>query len=693
FDLREVEQVVDETRQLLRFAVDDAVVLVRALAVLQPPELERLGEQLDERERRLQIVRDARHEVRFHLRDPHLARRGADDEEDADGEERGEQPEHRALRTLARGDDRGDRLRAVAGAQPPLIGLAILRRDVLLQLGVEEDERERPFVDPRRRRGPGRRVDDASVAVEDRHRERGEAGRPFRFLQAAGDEGRQEPLAETVLVDAQRDEAGQLVARRRLPADLRLEVHVTPVDDRVEERDRMLLRRELAHAADDERAFRHLRREAVRLAVVGEHLAAVQRRVIGPDVEARDEWFGGESLLEGRRDEREIERFGLRLADAQQDVDVRRLQRVLQPLRETVGRFLRELAQDDRRRLAERRDRSELEVEEAGDGNQDGDRESRREPDAAITQPFHRTLLLRRGLRLVRQEALNLFHGVVDLDVERHLAERRGRAAGVAGDAVVLARRRVRIVRAAAAALAGRWYRVAFRRRDQLFAHPALVAAEVEHRRRVGDAGVRARRVTVIDEPLVEIALRFRVDLVAEVHVLSLRRVLRVHLLGGRLVGRRLAAAVIAHQDHVLEAGRHRLIGDALEDRLQQFGREADRTGQIRAGVVRRVRQHRQVQRVAEAQRDRLDDRLAHQRVAAVDVLRPALLGSARVDERRRLALGEGLLHFGPRHHREFDVRLLGGGRFLGLRERGRGDERARGDGKGSAPHCVAPLS
>src|SRR5581483_9804425 len=93
----------------------------------------------------------------------------------------------------------------------------------------------------------------------------------------------------------QRDEAGQLVARRRLPADLRLEVHVTPVDDRVEERDRMLLRRELAHAADDERAFRHLRREAVRLAVVGEHLAAVQRRVIGPDVEARDEWFGGAS--------------------------------------------------------------------------------------------------------------------------------------------------------------------------------------------------------------------------------------------------------------------------------------------------------------------------------------------------------------------------------------------------------------
>src|SRR5262245_9275732 len=43
-DLREVEQVVDEACQLPRFAVDDAVVLVGAVGVLQPSELQRFRE-------------------------------------------------------------------------------------------------------------------------------------------------------------------------------------------------------------------------------------------------------------------------------------------------------------------------------------------------------------------------------------------------------------------------------------------------------------------------------------------------------------------------------------------------------------------------------------------------------------------------------------------------------------------------
>src|SRR5206468_5771060 len=113
-------------------------------------------------------------------------------------------------------------------------------------------------------------------------------------------------------------------------------------------------------------------------------------------------------------------------------------------------------------------------------------------------------LRLRGGLALVRQEALDLLHGVIDLDVEGLLAERGRRAAGVAADTVVLARRRVGIVTAAAAARAGRRHRVAFGRRNQILAHPALVAAEVQHRRRVGDAGVRAARITVLLQPLVE---------------------------------------------------------------------------------------------------------------------------------------------------------------------------------------------
>src|SRR3989442_3156635 len=66
-DLREVEQVVDQPRQLAPLAVDDSVVLGRPPRVLQPSELQRFRAELNERERRLEIVRDARHEVRLHL--------------------------------------------------------------------------------------------------------------------------------------------------------------------------------------------------------------------------------------------------------------------------------------------------------------------------------------------------------------------------------------------------------------------------------------------------------------------------------------------------------------------------------------------------------------------------------------------------------------------------------------------------
>src|SRR2546426_2807918 len=109
---------------------------------------------------------------------------------------------------------------------------------------------------------------------------------------------------------------------------------------------------------------------------------------------------------------------------------------------------------------------------------------------ACPARPAYPALLLRRRLRLIREKALNLFHRVVDLDIELHLAERRGRFPRVAGDAVVLARRRgprcgsrvgaarrVRIRLSAAAPLAaraGRRHRIAFSRRDQLFPHPAF---------------------------------------------------------------------------------------------------------------------------------------------------------------------------------------------------------------------------
>ena len=224
--------------------------------------------------------------------------------------------------------------------------------------------------------------------------------------------------------------------------------------------------------------------------------------------------------------------------------------------------------------------------------------------------------------------------------------------------------------------------RIAFGGRNQLLAHPAFVSAEVEHRGGIRDAGVRAARIAVILQPLVEVPLRLGVDLVAEEHVSAFGRVLRVHFLRDLRVGLRLAAAVVAHDDDVLEAGRHRLLGDALEDGAEELRRQADRAGQLRAGVVRRVGQHRHRDRVAEPERDRLDDLAAHQRVAAVDVLRSALLGAAGVDERCRLAGRDRRLHLGPRHHLEFDE-VFFRRRFGRLRERRRGrqqEQRNRGE-------------
>jgi hypothetical protein len=97
-DLREVEQVVDEARQLTRLAVNDAVVLVRALRVLQPSKLQRFGEQLDQRQRRFQVVRHAGDEARFQLRHAHLAGGRSRDEEDADRHHAGQHRHHRPLR-------------------------------------------------------------------------------------------------------------------------------------------------------------------------------------------------------------------------------------------------------------------------------------------------------------------------------------------------------------------------------------------------------------------------------------------------------------------------------------------------------------------------------------------------------------------------------------------------------------------
>ena len=200
------------------------------------------------------------------------------------------------------------------------------------------------------------------------------------------DERRKELAAQPFRVDAQRHEAGQLVARGEAEAQLRLKIRGPAVDGRLEERDGVLLGRELLEARYQHRGLRHVGREVAMLAVVGEHLVAVLDRQVGPHVVAIDERLGVQAFIERRRDEREIEGFGLRLRHAQQHVDVGRLERVLQALRDAVGSLLTQLAQDDGRRLAQRGDRAELKVEEAGNRNRNRDGQRRCEPDAAITE-------------------------------------------------------------------------------------------------------------------------------------------------------------------------------------------------------------------------------------------------------------------------------------------------------------------
>src|SRR5436190_12719774 len=99
-------------------------------------------------------------------------------------------------------------------------------------------------------------------------------------------------------------------------------------------------------------------------------------------------------------------------------------------------------------------------------------------------RPPSATRLLLRALRA--QELRDLTRRVLDLHVELALAELDTGAPRVAGDSVVDARRRVRIGLATSAApLPGLRRRIADGRLDEILAHPALVATEVQHRGRI----------------------------------------------------------------------------------------------------------------------------------------------------------------------------------------------------------------
>ena len=87
-----------------------------------------------------------------------------------------------------------------------------------------------------------------------------------------------------------------------------------------------------------------------------------------------------------------------------------------------------------------------------------------------------------------------------------------------------------------------------------------------------------------------------------------------------------------------------KVLDDARQYGREELGGEADRARKRGAGVVRGVRQHGHHDRVAEAERDVLRDVARHEVVAAVRVLRPALLGAAGGHERHGLAMLDGVL-------------------------------------------------
>src|SRR5712691_4452490 len=100
--------------------------------------------------------------------------------------------------------------------------------------------------------------------------------------------------------------------------------------------------------------------------------------------------------------------------------------------------------------------------------------------------------------------------------------------------------------------------------RNQFLADPCI-ATEVHHLRGIWNSRMRASGIPLRFEPIVEVALNLGIDLVAEIDVDTLRRILGIELLRDFTVDVR-ASTVVLHQDHVPEAGGNRFLADSLED-------------------------------------------------------------------------------------------------------------------------------
>ena len=342
-------------------------------------------------------MRDRRHEIRLELGDPHFARRRAGDEEDAEAHRHGEHDHQRQLRPRARADDLRNRLRPVAGAQPPDLAVLLVRRRELEQLLVEEDDREAALVDRRHvaaalgvrlrkcarrlRRGLRFRAAGSPMAA---------APSPASRAAPAGMNSARKLLG----IDGEGEDARHALARRAFESQLRLDVVRAAVDRFGERDDRATgLEQVLAIGPAASRQAALSSRNRWLMSPVGSRLAGVvedQPLVgeLGPrsDQTKNDSTNGlsvSASLKIGSMI-RQIERLGARRGNAQQDADVRTLQVVLDRARQRLRGVAAQLTQHDRRGRLDVVQRPELEVEQHRHRDGDHHGEARRQAHTAI---------------------------------------------------------------------------------------------------------------------------------------------------------------------------------------------------------------------------------------------------------------------------------------------------------------------
>src|SRR5205085_5580059 len=236
--------------------------------------------------------------------------------------------------------------------------------------------------------------------------------------------------------------------------------------------------------------------------------------------------------------------------------------------------------------------------------------------------------------------------------------------------------------------------RISHCRGDQISAHPCVVLVEIHHYGGVIKITVEPGWIAVLRQVLIECIIGGPIDLVTIEHTES--SVACVELVGDFLVDLRLAATMIAHQNHPVETVEERLLRQALKHGSEQRVRDSDGAGN-RFCIVRSVGQHGQEDSIAEFSGDRFDRRMRYEVVATVRVLGATFLDTAGVDERGRLARSYLAPHLHPGHLlklHEIGLRTRGSARRSRSQYQGGGaasDQRQQGIRNRTNAH-VTPL-